>query len=54
MGQTTSGLFPEMSDENKFWLFALVAALFVGLLFFFGIGEPEKKTTASKRAISES
>jgi predicted Zn-dependent protease with MMP-like domain len=30
LAQATSGLFPEISDENKFWLFMLVLALFFG------------------------
>ena len=30
LAQTTNGLFPEISDENKFWLIALVVALFAG------------------------
>ena len=30
LAQATNGLFPGISDENKFWLIALVVALFAG------------------------
>ena len=30
LAQATTGLFPQISDENKFWLFVLIVALFAG------------------------
>jgi MFS-type transporter involved in bile tolerance (Atg22 family) len=30
LAQTTNGLFPGISEENKFWLSALVVGLFAG------------------------